>query len=167
MFLKKSQLILAGLLVVMASAGVSYAVSASVPSTLLAPGTTRYAFIQKANQLDLTTPQLYHWISAGVTTSVTIPAGKHADVITLFCSVAGTDSFIRVRAFIGSTLLEPSGGLNGVNLVMAPTMGQNECISFQKAGVSAGTKNVNVYWLGISTNSHLMNRSLVVILNIH
>jgi hypothetical protein len=167
MFLKKSQLILAGLLVVMASAGISYAVSASVPSTLLPAGTTMYAFTQRQDQLNITSAQILHWVSAAVPLSVTIPPGKVADVVVLFCSLANADSqFIRVKSAIGTTLLEPSSAGFGLNLI-AGAGAQNQCISFQKASVAAGTMYVNVYWLAVTVNSHLYNRSLVAILNIH
>ena len=172
---QKHKFIFMGILIVMASVLGSLVtslvwtntVSASVPEALLAAGSTRYAFTQKSDQLNITAPQIATWVDAGMTTSVAIPSGKHADVVVLFCSQAGADgNFITVRAKIGSTYLEPSQAGNGVNLIAGSAV-QNQCISFQKAGVTAGPKNVVVQWYAVTTNSHLFVRSLVVILNIH
>jgi hypothetical protein len=163
---KKSHLIAAMVVTVLLSITLSYAVSAAVPSGVLAPGTTQYAIVKQDTQLNVGTPVT--WEPTGLSTSVTIPVGKTADVMVLLCATANPDSsFIKVRAKVGSALLVPNASGNGLNLAADYAGIDSRCENFFKGGVGAGTKTVQVQWYTPAATAHLYARSMIVILNVH
>lgn len=164
--LRKFRFVIAGLLIIVANQAVSYAVSAAVPSSLLAAGTTRYALVEKETQLNIVS--FSDWEPTLLATSVTVPTGKTADVIVLFCGVASSgNSFIKVRARLGTALLVPNAGGTGISLSSLSSSIQSKCVNFYKTGVGAGTKTVAIEWHAASSLAHLFSRSMIVILNIH
>ena len=84
--IRKSQFVAASLIVILLSAAISYAVSASTKVSLLPTGSTRYALDVEENQLNVGAPVT--WEPTLLSTSVTVPAGKTADVTVLFCAAA-------------------------------------------------------------------------------
>ena len=159
---RRSRFVIAALLVVLTSAVVSYAVSARVPQTLRPSGTTRYAMAQSSTGVNNTS--VNNFIPTGLATSVTIPAGKHADVMVVFCSGGdGDDSFLTVRGKIGGSVLLPA---DGFNLMIGPYITGTHCATFYKTGVGEGTKTVKVEWKALAAGAYLNDRSMIVTLNI-
>ena len=89
--LHSSRFVIAGLLVVITSAIVSFAVSASMPGALMPAGTTRYAAVYATNEV------VIHgdagWMDVpGMIKYITIPGGQTADVIVIFCGLSGNSN---------------------------------------------------------------------------
>jgi hypothetical protein len=84
---RKLRFVIGGLLVVIASGVVSYAVSASVASAALPAGATRYAVAgAMTGSPDSTTSTTFVALS-GLSTTVKIPSGKRGDVMGLVCAI--------------------------------------------------------------------------------
>ena len=157
--------VVAGTLIALLSAGIGYAVSAGVPVTLRPAGTTRYAFMTLDTVRGINST--FTWEPTLLSTSVTIPSGKQADVAVLFCSLNDPNGLgIYVRAKIGGALLEPEIGGEGMPLNVAGPY-QTNCVNFLKTNVSAGTKTVRVEWFAQHAEAYLWGRSMQVTLNIH
>jgi len=157
--------VVAGTLIALLSAGIGYAVSAGVPVTLRPAGTTRYAFMTSDALRFSQTP--HTWEPTLLSTSVTIPSGKTADVAVLFCSFNDPNGqYIYVRAKIGGALLEPDIAGEGVALRLGGEP-QTNCVNFYKPNVAAGTKTIRVEWLAQNAEAYLRGRSMQVTLNIH
>jgi hypothetical protein len=159
--MRKFQLILAAVVVVATSGLVSYAVSASVPSALLTAGTPRYAVAYATNGI-LTTDTLWH--GAGLSTTITIPAGKTGDVIVSICaeSYSGTPSALMVRVVVGGIIAAPlQMQFAGEEVI------ESHCGNFWRLGVPAGNVFVSTLWRATNTSANLYNRSMVVTVNIH
>jgi hypothetical protein len=159
--MRKFQLILAAVLVVATSGLVSYAVSASVPSTLLTAGTPRYAVVYATNAI-VTTDTLWH--GTGLGTTINIPAGKTGDVIVSICaeSYSGTLSVLFVKVVIGCISASPPQ----MELTDEQTI-QSHCGNFWRLGVPASNVFVSTLWRATNTFANLYNRSMVVTVNIH
>jgi len=164
--LHQLRFVIAGLVIILVNQAVTFAVSAAVPTALRPAGSTRYALVQNETQRDIGLP--FTWESTGLSTSVTIPAGKTADVMVFFCGVANPGgNYINVRAKIGSQLLLPNFGGDGLDFATGSTAAESHCVNFHKTNVSEGTKTVKIDWLAGDTNPKLFSRSMIVILNIH
>ena len=166
--LHRSRFLIAALLVVMTSAMVSYAVSASMPNALLAAGSTRYAIASSVNQASLHVFDGWEDMP-GMTKYITIPAGKTADVMVIFCGdmdVLNVGDWINIQVLVRDALAAPSPYSLYVSELPA-----SQCAVFYKTGVTAGTPAVKVQWevSGIpSTEIGFMNsRSMLVVTNIH
>jgi hypothetical protein len=159
--IRTSRLVVAGLLVVLTSGLVSYAVSAAVPGALLTAGTTRYAVSQGLNHV--TTFETVFKNLPGLSTTITIPGGKKGDVMIVFCGQATTTAIMHVRALVGGAVASPGQVLLHEN---SPQAGN--CAIFSKLGVSAGTKTVTMQWQTYSGSvSDMYARSMIVIVNLH
>jgi hypothetical protein len=170
--LRKFKLVVAGLLVVLVSGVVSYAVSAAVPETLLAAGASRYAVTSVSADAPVVTTSRSFVDVPGLSTSITIPAGKTGDVIVLFCgeahSAAGT---VVVRALVGPAAALPTSMTiqEGVAITTGFT---SRCANFYKLGVGAGAKTVKMQFRDQAPGmfpypEQLSHRSMIVIVNIH
>jgi len=160
---RKSHLVLAAILVVVASAVVSYAVSASVPSAALPAGSTRY-YVDQGTSPVTTSDTVWH-TAGGLSTSINIPGGQTGDVMILFCGRTWSDdlTWMEVRAKIGSNVVSP-----GVLTMAWNASYEGHCANFVKTGVAAGTKTVKIeYRSGSFHNVELGPRSMIVIVNLH
>jgi hypothetical protein len=161
--LRKSQLILAALLVIVASGTVSYAVSASMPQALLGAGTTRYAVASSVSS-ELTFTNVYHTVP-GMSVDVDIPGGKVGDIFVIFCADAYADSLtaLQVRAWISGF----TGTPGYTNFQEEPVI-ESHCATWYRIGVGPGIRNVAVQWRS-SNDGHAINlyqRNMIVIVNI-
>jgi hypothetical protein len=145
-----------------------YAAHAAMPNAFLPAGTTRYAFVSTAAQASTTSMSFVSL--PGLSTSITVPAGKHADVFILFCGDMITESFTVVRALVGG-----SRGAPIEMLVREPSAsplggGETGCANFLKKDVAAGTHTVAMQWRGAGgvagAYQTIWDRSMVVITNI-
>ena len=164
--LRKYRYIAFGLLIVIVNLGVTLSVAARVSGTLLPAGVTRYAMVSRETTLTNTNPE--NWLPTQLSTSVTIPTGKKADVTVQFCGEAypGTFGILYLRAKIGGALLRP-GDVTGLPLKTVADGYGTDCISFYRTGVPAGTKSVKVEWQANDATAYLRSRSMIVTLNIH
>ena len=163
--LHKFRFVIAGLIIILVNQAVTFAVSARMPNALRPAGTTRYAMAQSDAQLYV--GPVAAWQPSGLATSVTIPAGKTADVTVLFCSegyAAGNAIFARAK--IGAALLAPNSAGSGVRLIAGTNNLESHCVNFYRAAVSDGTKTVKVEWSATHVSAYLQDRSMIVILNI-
>ena len=164
--IRKSQFVAASLIVILLSAAISYAVSASTKVSLLPTGSTRYALDVEENQLNVGAPVT--WEPTLLSTSVTVPAGKTADVTVLFCAAANAaGSFTKVRAKIGGALLLPSDGGGGISFAANNATVESHCMNFTRKNVPQGTKTVQIQWYNGAAGAQLFSRHMFVILNIH
>lgn len=167
--LRKSQLILAVALVILTSGVVSFAVSAAVvPQSFLAAGTTRYAVAQStANQLFL---HAEGWKAiTGMSTSISVPTGKVADVFVIFCAEAesGDTNALQVKAVIaGTTALPGEVNFQGGTLTSDSPIASH-CMTFYKLGVTAGLKYVKMQAYATNTFGDIYDHDMFVIANIH
>jgi hypothetical protein len=165
--LQRHRFALLGILVVLTSALVSYAVSAAVPSALLPAGTTRYASAYATINDGTSGPE--GWTSMeGMTKFITIPSGKTADVMVIFCGElnAITGAYVYVRALIRGTAASPSEFQLHTLDDSTPT----GCAYFQKSNVTSGSPPVAIQWrvAGAGTpTATVWHRSMFVIVNIH
>ena len=154
-----------GLLVVMTSAIVSYAVSASAPSAFLTAGTTRYAAVSASTTE--TVDDADGWVDVpGMTKYISIPSGKTADVMIIFCGNANTVGVDQLwtRALIRDAVAAPSV----IGLLPADTKLSNQCAFFYKTNVTAGSPAVRIQWSTSGSPGPIMHeRSMFVIANIH
>ena len=141
-----------------------YAVHAAMPDALLPAGTTRYA-TASASSVEQTT-YAAGWLDLpGMTKYITIPTGKTADVIVVFCGEAISDStdLVSARALIRDVVASPSE----VILVYDFIYWSNRCGVFYKANVAAGSPAVKIQWradgsplatAAIRTRQHVCDR---------
>ena len=165
--ISKSKLVIAAILIVIASVAMDQVVSAAVTDSLLAAGTTRYAFVTAANPVS--TSLITYSNLPGMSTDITIPPGKVGDVMILFCGGTVAIHYTMARARIGSlgtspsevTLREP-GDIGG---------GENQCANFVRKGVPAGTHTVRIQWRGASAwpgeTQWMYERNMIVVVNLH
>lgn len=167
--ISRSKLILAGILILIASVVLNQAVSAAVPNAFLATGTTRYAFVSTAANASTTSTSFVNL--PGLSTTIAVPAGKTADVFVLFCGDIVTESFTLVRAVVGGTRASPVE--MQVREPPADPLGGGEtgCANFMRKDVPAGTQTVTMQWRGAGafpgSQQQMFDRSMVVIANIH
>lgn len=167
--MSKSKLIVAGILFLLASVVLNQAVSAAVPSAFLTTGTTRYAFVSTAAATSTTSTSFVNL--SGLSTTISIPAGKTADVFILFCGDTVTESFTLVRAVVGGSRASPIE--MQIREPPADPLGGGEtgCANFLKTGVPSGTQTVAMQWRGAGAfpgkQHQMFDRSMVVIANIH
>lgn len=163
----KFRFVLIGAAMVLASAAASYAaVSAAMPGALLAAGTTRYAFVSAVAQTDTASTSFVNL--PGLSTTISIPAGKTADVFILFCGDTVTTNFTSVRALVGGSRATPA---EAWIREPAASGGGNEtgCANFLKKDVPSGTQTIAMQWRGSSAAAwhSMFDRTMVVIANIH
>jgi hypothetical protein len=145
---------------------VGYAVHAAMPEALLPAGSTRYA---AAYGTSAESVGFGVWANMpGMTKYVSIPAGKTADVIVIFCGDVSTApaTQLQLRAVIRDVAMAP----DFVTLLDSKGTTSNQCAVFQKSNVGEGSPAVKIQWAvnGIAAPFGYVNkRSLLVILNIH
>ena len=140
--LQRFRFVIVSALVILTSAGVSYAVSASMPNALLTAGTTRYATASATNS-ELTYPS-DGWVNVpGITKYITIPAGKTADVMVIFCGMAWTSpgDELWTCALIRDVAASP-----GETLLQTDNNTASQCAMFYKTNVTAGSPAVKMQW---------------------
>jgi hypothetical protein len=138
-----------------------------VPSALLPAGTTRYASAYAANvdsvvSTDGWSPML------GMTKYISIPSGKTADVMVIFCGAFSVQSGgVSVRALIRDAVAAPASFIMHSNDLTS----QSRCANFQKSNVTAGNPPVTIQWSvsqGINpTDASVTARNMFIIVNIH
>jgi hypothetical protein len=144
--------------------GAGYAVRAAMPDALLASGTSRYAAAY-ATSPQVTSLAAYSDMP-GMTKYVSIPSGKTADVIVIFCGDVATtlNTGLQLRATIRDVPMAP----DPVTLLYSDGAISNQCAMFQKTNVTAGSPPVKIQWAADGAGPVQVNtRSLFVILNIH
>lgn len=164
--LHKLRFVIVSALVILSSAGVSYAVSASRPNALLPAGTTRYATVFDGGFASIS----YNdgWVDMpGMVKYISIPTGQTADVIVIFCGTVGVNTasgWLNVRVLIRDALASPSQAL----LTHLDDSTSN-CAIFEKSNVTAGSPAVKVQWeVDPSANSaDVISRQMFVIVNTH
>jgi len=163
----RSKLIVAGILFLVASVILNQAVSAAVPNALLPTGTTRYAFVRSSSAVSTTSTSFVNL--PGLSTSITIPAGKVGDVMVYFCGQTITESFTTVRVRIGATGGPPSETQIRENTSTGG--GETQCAQFAKANIPSGTHTVRMQWRGSTffpgDQQQMFERSMIVVANIH
>jgi len=161
--LNRHRLVIAGLVVVLTSALVSYAVSAAVPSALRPSGTTRYAMVQSTSQTTDDDSDSGFEAMQGMATSINVPAGMKGDVIVVFCgeTSAVSPTWIEMRAKAGGSVLAPTSVFMGAGSTQV-----NHCATFYKNNIPEGTRTVKIEWYA-STLASVHDRNMIVIVNIH
>ena len=143
---------------------VGMVVQAAVPSAFLAAGTTRYAVAQATDNILTWSPD---WIPA-LSKTITIPGGKTADIMVIFCGNGWTDNNatgLQVKVQIAGTVASP-GEFN-----FAAESGEIEghCAAFYRLGGTHGDVPVRVYMRSTNGPTYSVNmaeRSMIVIANI-
>jgi hypothetical protein len=142
---------------------VGFAVQAAMPGTFLPAGTTRYA-VASSTTNELTWSD--GWLPI-LGQTITIPGGKTADIMVIFCGNGWTDSnstALQVKVQIAGVVASPGE----VNFAEQNGVIEGHCAAFYRSGGVAGNVPVRVYWR--STNSaysvNMYQRSLIVIANI-
>jgi hypothetical protein len=162
--MRKSQVALAAILIILASGAISFAVSAAVGnSTALPQGTTQYYVAQNTTPTVSSDPTKWH--NAGLTAAVTIPAGKTGDVMVVVCadSWANSATILYVRAKIGGSAGAPPSAIFAWEAVY-----ESHCATFSRLGLGAGTKYVQAQYKPLGAYPvELDNRSMIVIVNLH
>lgn len=160
--LKRFKLPIVIVVIVLLNQAAGYAVQAAMPDVMLASGTTRYAVAQSMTPISIKTTAL---VDTGLSKGISIPAGKTADVIVLFCADVISPSFAYAQAMVGTVAALPglvplrASGDNG---------GESQCANFYALGVGAGWKTVKIQWRGYDTQQQMMfYRTMIVIVNIH
>jgi hypothetical protein len=166
--IRKSQLILAGILIVLASGAMSYAVSAAVPAAALPAGSTLYAVANASNSV---TTNLTTWSNLpNMSASVVIPTGHTADVVVLVCGeFQSASQALAMRVKVGTKVFAPPEKWVRDAGVGGDEGRETGCGIFYKTGMAAGTKNVTVQWRSeFSSGTHTAwGRSMLVIANVH
>ena len=164
--LYRFRFVIGGALVVILSALASYlVVSAAMPDALLPAGSTRYGAVGVAATSATGTNSASFTNLPGLSTTITIPAGKKGDVMVFFCGTidASTNNYAYVRAKVGSSVARP----DEVVAWEFNSTQQNSCVNFFKTGVDAGTHTVKMQWK--SDNGTIIGawaRSMIVIVNV-
>ncbi len=167
--LSRFKLFIAGVMVVVTSGVVSYAVSAAVPQSLLAAGSTRYAVASVPSVNYITTTSNSFNDVAGLSTSITIPNGKHGDALVFFCgSTFATSTTTWVRALVAGAAASPGRLLLEENNGYDP---EGVCANFYKANLTGTGRpmTVKMQWMSNTSGmeSYMSGRSMIVIINIH
>ena len=150
------------LVIVVVTLLVNNVASALGLNNLLAPGTTRYAVVNATSNAYINSTAFVNL--DGLSTSITIPSGKHGDVMVFFCGEALSDSFMKVQAMIGSTAMAPGE----VQLRGNALGSESQCVNFSKPGVVAGSKTIRMQWRGTTmAQQQMFKRSMIVIVNVH
>lgn len=160
--LRKFRFVVAGLAIILANQAVGYAVHAAMPDTALAAGSTRYYVASRA-AYEVTSSTTWKTLS-GMSTTISIPSGKHGDVMVLFCGTGGaTGGSLYVRAVIGGAAAVP-----GSILLTDVSTYESHCTYFYKLGLSAGSRAVTMQWHTSTGGTAAMgNLSSIVMVNIH
>ena len=166
--LHRFRFVIAGILMVLTSAAVSYAVSASMPTALLPAGTTRYATAYRVGTIAEYIPADEDtWTDVlGMTKYITIPKGQTADVMVQFCAMISstTTSQTPVRA----TLRDVPGKPGTLWLGMQGWF-SNECAIFHWINVTAGSPAIKIQ-IGLAdlgTDMYLDRPTMHVTVNLH
>jgi hypothetical protein len=163
--LHKFRFVIAGILIVAANLAVSYGVLAARTQAQLPAGSTIYAV---ASSTSGTANSSGTWQDlSGLSTKVTIPTGKHGDVLVFFCGEMTTASIVMVQAKVAGSAASPGSMQLTTN---PPTTAGSEtrCAQFLKTGVTAGTKTVKMRWWSTSGyTSTMLNRTMYVVVNVH
>lgn len=143
-----------------------YAVHAAMPDALLPDGSTRYAAAVSTSVENVLLSD--GWIDLpGMTKFITIPTGKTADVIVIFCgsSFTGDPAYLSVRALIRDVLASPEA----FQLQVSDTVGRSShCAIFLKTNVASGSPAVKIQWqVTGGKGATVVSRSMLVIVNIH
>lgn len=164
--LHKLRFVLAGILIIVVNQAVTFAVSARMQDALLPAGTTRYASAYSGSGDNTSGMDGWNAID-GMTKYITIPSGKTADVMVIFCGVVDVDatSTVYARALVRNTLASPSSFL----LQSGTEDMSSRCAYFQQTNVAAGTPAVTIQWnvSGGIPSASVLNRSMFVVVNIH
>ena len=164
--LHKFRFVIAGILIILVNQVVTFAVSANMPNSLLAAGTTRYAAAYATSTEYSLSPS---WQDMpAMTKYITIPTGQTADVMVIFCGEVWTDSAtdMLVRATVRDIVMAP----DEITLLHQDAGASNRCAVFYKTNVTAGSPPVTIQWFvsGISfPQINVADRSMVVIVNTH
>ena len=155
------------LLVILVAGVASLAITATALGAFLTKGTTRDAFASVDVSSPATTSSSSFVNLPGMSVSVTIPAGKTADLFVTFNAELNGCGPINVRAIVDSsaTIAAP-----GAALLFSHTGGSAEAHGFtwmRTAG--AGTHSVTIQWLsgGGCSQAFAGVRSLWVTANVH
>ena len=163
--LHRSRSLIAAVLVVITSAIVSYAVSASMPDALLAAGSTRYAAASSNTPETIVAADGWEDLP-GMTKYITIPSGKTADVMVTFCGEVSADpaTVSTARAMVRDALASPTS----FTLKVAVVTFSSQCATFYKTNVAAGSPAVKIQWTATGPGTVVMSkRSMIVVVNIH
>ena len=167
--LHKFRFVIAGILVILVNQLVTFAVSAPMPNALLAAGTTRYATVSATNATSIYGDDGWQDVP-GMIKYITIPAGKTADVIVIFCgsvtTISGTGLPLYARAMIRDVITSPTQ----VTFSTLNTSETSNCAIFMSSGVTAGNPAVRIQWDmggGALDLAGLEARQMFVIVNIH
>lgn len=142
---------------------VGLVVQAAMPQAFLPAGTTRYAVAQSTSN-ELTWSE--GWLPI-LGQTITLPGGKTADVMVIFCGNGWTNSnstALQVKVQIAGVVASPGV----VNFAAQSGVIQGHCATFYRSGGVAGTVPVRVYWRS-SNGTYSVNmsqRSMIVIANI-
>ena len=163
--LHRLRFVIGGLVIILINQAVTFAVSASMPATLRPAGSVRFAMA--STDVGAYPGTAGTWEPTGLATSITVPAGKTADVTVLFCAVVvPVNTYIKVRGKVGAALLLPNQYGTGF-VISSEETSVSRCMNFYKTNVRAGTRTVRIEWLTGNNAPELRSRSMIVILNIH
>jgi len=144
--LHRFRFVIAGVIIILVNQGVSFAVSAAMPASLLPQGTTRWAVVVRRPPLmDVTTST--SWVNMpGTSTAITIPGRSTGDVMVWFCSHSVTDQWMTVRARLGTSSMSPTE--TTLKHTNSPGMefGESQCANFFRTDVGPGTYTVRMQW---------------------
>ncbi len=159
--LKKFKLPLVIVVIVLLNQAVTYAVQAAVPTALLPGGTTRYTVAQATGMISTSSNLV--WAETGLSKAISIPVGKTADVIVLFCANTVSSSYMQAQVLVGTSVAAP--GLVQLRN-HGDVGGESQCANFYAVAVPAGIRTVKVQWKGYDTQTQWMyERSMIVIVN--
>ena len=145
---------------------IGFAVHAGLPDTLRPAGSTRYA-VASADS-DFTDSTTWSTI-AGLSQSISIPAGKYGDVFISYCADQnGTfaGELLRVRALLGGSSALPASALLPVE---STSFYVTKCASFYKLNVPDGSRTVRMQWAAQSEGEKnwIVQGRMIVTINIH
>ena len=143
-----------------------YAVAASVvPASFVTAGTTRYAMVAVNPSSTTTTTSASFVDMPGMSTSISVPAGRVAEVMIDFSGMVNTCDAMYVRAVIDGSAASPAytqfqWNFNGG--------ADSHAFTFVKT-VKAGPHTVKMQWHGLTSCSQqfIAARSMIVTANIH
>jgi hypothetical protein len=139
--LRKFRFVIAAIAIIAANQAASYAVSASMAQTYIPAGTTRYALASATAEV-LYAGSTFKDVP-GMATSITIPTGKHGDVMVLFCGDVASLVDVQAQVLVGGAAATP--GIRELGPRTDAAYG-SRCAAFYKTGATAGTKLVKVQW---------------------
>lgn len=164
---QRSKLAVAGVVMAMLILLSNNPAAAAVQQTLLTAGTTRYAAVSTDVHAYTTSTSFVDL--PGLSTGITIPAGKVGDVMIFFCGDTATGSYTTVRALVGGVAAAPS--LMQIRANTSTGGGESGCANFYKLKVASGSPTVKMQWRGDPSypgkQQHMWERSMIVIVNIH